>query len=75
MKEARSSGKKVEKLFCCFVNILGFVITPGGEEPLDTFFQVRTELAIVFWNRGLLAKLFLLAVLKSKAAVSLVKSI
>lgn len=45
MKEARSSGKKVEKLLCCFVNILGFVITPGGEEPLDTFFQVRAELA------------------------------
>lgn len=37
----------VEKFFCYFVDIFGFVITLGGIEPLEAFFQVRTELAIV----------------------------
>jgi len=74
MSEVRSSGEMVEKSFCYFVDIFSFVITSGGIEQPEVFFQVHTELAIDFFKRGLLAKLFLL-VLKSKAAVSLVKSI
>lgn len=38
----------VEKLFCYFVDIFGFVITLSGIEPLEVFFQVHTEVAIVF---------------------------
>lgn len=39
----------VEKLFCYFVDIFGFVTTSGGVEPIEAFFQVHTEVAIVFW--------------------------
>lgn len=37
----------VEMLFCYSVTF-GFVITSGGIDPLEAFFQVHTELAIVF---------------------------
>lgn len=48
MQEVRSNGKMVEKLFWYFVDIFGFVTTSGGVEPLEAFFQVHTEVAIVF---------------------------